>query len=179
MERFASDTEIVHGIADRRLPTKDLVPPIHMTATFTFDDCDQGRDVFRGTREGYAYTRVSNPTVDMLQEKMAHLEAGEDAIATASGMAAIASTAMALTAPGDNFVSCSTLYGGTFALLKRHLDRLGISGRFVSPAAGNLYCFFRDFGNGARRFIGCTTIFRNITFKKIQADMLVLFQPEI
>ena len=153
MERFASDTDIVHGIADRRLPSKDLVPPIHMTATFTFDDCDQGRDVFRGAREGYAYTRVSNPTVDMLQEKMARLEAGEDAIATASGMAAIASTVMSLTAPGDNFVSCSTLYGGTFALLKRHLGRLGISGRFVSPAAGNLPGRLASMIDGKTRFL--------------------------
>ena len=153
MDRFASDTDIVHGISSRHTRTKDLVPPIHMTATFTFDDSDQGSEVFAGTREGYVYTRVSNPTLDLLQEKMARLEAGEDAIATASGMSAIASTALALAAPGDNFVSCSTLYGGTFALLSRHMSRLGIEGRFVPPAKGNLADSLTPLIDGRTRFL--------------------------
>jgi methionine-gamma-lyase len=138
MDRFASDTDVVHGISSRHTRTRDLVPPIHMTATFTFDDVDDGSAVFAGNQEGYVYTRVSNPTVDLLQEKMARLEAGEDAVATASGMSAIAATAMALAAPGDNFVSCSTLYGGTYALFSRHLKRFGIEGRFIPPVEGNL-----------------------------------------
>jgi methionine-gamma-lyase len=137
MQRFAGDTDIVHGISRRHTRTRDLVAPIHMTATFTFDDCEQGSGVFAGSHEGYVYTRVSNPTLDLLQEKMARLEAGQDAVATASGMSAIAATAMALAGAGDNFVSCSTLYGGTFALFGRHLKRFGIEGRFIPPADAN------------------------------------------
>lgn len=133
MKKLAKETEIVHGIHTSHITSMDLVPPIHMTSTFKFRNADHGAGVFEGTDEGYVYTRISNPTVDLLQEKIALLEEGEDAIATASGMAAVASVSMALAKPGENLVACSTLYGGTFAFFSKHLKDLNIETRFVYP----------------------------------------------
>ncbi|MCP4119019.1 MAG: aminotransferase class I/II-fold pyridoxal phosphate-dependent enzyme [Desulfobacteraceae bacterium] len=135
--RFSEETNIVHGIDNSHISTQDLVAPIHMTSTFKFNDFDQGAGVFDGSRQGYVYTRIANPTVDLLQEKMALLEGGEAAIATASGMAAIAAVTMTLAGPGDNFVACNSVYGGTFALFKDHLRKFNISPRFVSPVKTN------------------------------------------
>jgi methionine-gamma-lyase len=110
----------------------DLVPPIHMTSTFTFRDQAHGAGVFTGAEAGYLYSRISNPTVQQLQEKMALLEGTEDAIATSSGMAAASSVLMSLARPGDNVVASNTLYGGTFALLHQHLAAFNIETRFLS-----------------------------------------------
>lgn len=131
------ETTIVHGTSTRHTTTRDLVPPIHMTSTFTFKDLEGGSGVFDGSREGYVYTRISNPTVDLLQEKIAVLEGGEDAVATASGMAAVAAVPMTLARPGDSITACSALYGGSFALFNEHLKNMGISTRFISPKSCN------------------------------------------
>ena len=137
MKKVAEETLVVHGVKTDRPPSRDLIPPIHMTSTYRFENAEQGSKLFRGKGEGYIYTRLSNPTVDMLQEKMAVLEAGKAAIATASGMSAIVSTVLTLARPGDNFASCNSLYGGTFALFNKDLRRLDINPHFISPAAGN------------------------------------------
>jgi len=131
---LSPETEAVHGNSASPLPTLDLVAPIHMTSTFRFQDVDHGAGLFDGSREGYVYSRMANPTVDQLQEKLARLEGAEDAVATASGMAAIAAVVMSLLKPGENLVAAATLYGGTFALFNTHLKRWGIAVRFL-PAA--------------------------------------------
>ncbi len=136
MKNVTKETQIVHGAQIRHVTSRDLAPPIHLTSTFTFENSSQGSGVFDGSREGYVYTRISNPTVDLLQEKIAVLEGGEAAIATASGMAAVAAAGMALAKPGDNLVSCTTLYGGVFALFNRHFKDLNIRTRFISPRVG-------------------------------------------
>lgn len=125
------ETEAVHGSSTPPLPTLDLVPPIHMTSTFRFRDVDHGAGLFDGSAEGYIYSRMGNPTVDLLQEKVARLEGAEDAVATASGMAAIAAVVMSLLAPGENLVAAATLYGGTFALFNSRLKRWGVTARFL------------------------------------------------
>ncbi|QTA88438.1 trans-sulfuration enzyme family protein [Desulfonema magnum] len=135
MKKLTKETEIVHGIHTTHSTSRDLVPPIHMTSTFKFKDSDHGAEIFQGTSQGYVYTRISNPTVDLLQEKMAVLEEGESAIATSSGMSAIASVSMALAKPGHNFVACSTVYGGTFAFFNKHLRDLNIEPRFIHPSS--------------------------------------------
>ncbi len=134
MKPLAKETLIVHGAHADHVTSLDLVPPIHMTATYRFNDADHGAAIFSGAAEGFVYTRIGNPTVDLFQKKMALLEGGEDAIATASGMAAIASVALPLTQPGDNIVSCATLYGGTYSLFNHHLRRMGVAPRFLRPA---------------------------------------------
>jgi methionine-gamma-lyase len=129
------ETEIVHGIHSSHTTSMDLVPPIHMTSTFKYRNADHSAGVFAGTEEGYTYTRISNPTVDLLQEKVALLEGGEAAIATASGMSAIASVSLSLAKPDDNFISCNSIYGGTFALFNKHLRNFRIEPRFLSPSS--------------------------------------------
>ena len=132
------ETRIVHGVKSIYTTSMDLVPPIHMTSTFTFKDQAHGAGVFDGSEAGYLYSRIGNPTVTQLQEKMALLEGTEDAIATASGMAASASVVMSLARPGDNIVACNALYGGTFALFHDHLKDFNIETRFIPPKKSNL-----------------------------------------
>lgn len=135
--RSQDETLIVHGIRSCNTTCMDLVPPIHMTSTFKFRDQAHGEGVFTGAEEGYLYSRISNPTVLQLQEKMALLEGTEDAIATSSGMAASSSVLMSLARPGDNVVASNTLYGGTFALLHQHLAAFNIETRFLSSRGVN------------------------------------------
>ena len=136
MKKPAIETQVVHGVDTGGRHARDLVAPIHMTSAFAFENADQGAALFAGEEKGYVYSRIANPTVDLLEQKIAVLEGGEDAVATSSGMAAIAATAMALVRPGDNFVSCNTLYGGTFALFNRCFGDLGVAARMISPAEG-------------------------------------------
>jgi methionine-gamma-lyase len=135
MKKLAKETQIVHGIHTGDKHTLDLVAPIHMTTAFEFKNADHGAGLFAGKDEGYVYTRISNPTLSMLQEKMAVLEGGEDAIATSSGMSAIASTALSLATPGNNFISCTTVYGGTFALFTQRFKDLKINARLIPPSS--------------------------------------------
>ncbi len=137
MRKHAKDTDIVHGVNKCHITSLDLVPPIHMTSTYKFNSAEHGANLFAGNDSGYIYTRISNPTVDLLQEKAALLEGAESAIATASGMASVSSVSMTLAGPEDNFVSCTTLYGGTFALFNSHLPKFGMEPRFLSPADAN------------------------------------------
>ena len=134
MKKEAKETQVVHGIHTGDTNTLDLVAPIHMTSAFEFKNAAHGAGLFSGKDDGYIYTRISNPTVSMFQAKMAILEGGEDAIATSSGMSAIASIALSLAKPGDNFVSCATVYGGTYALFTENLKALQIEARLISPA---------------------------------------------
>ncbi len=133
IKKLSKDTLVVHGTHTVHTISMDLVPPIHMTSTFKFKDAEFGAGIFKGTEKGFIYSRLSNPTVSLFQEKMALLEDGEDAVATASGMAAISALALTLSKPGDNFVAGSTVYGGTFALFKKHLPALNINPRFLTP----------------------------------------------
>jgi methionine-gamma-lyase len=135
MKKLAKETQIVHGIHTGDKNTLDLVAPIHMTTAFQFKNADHGAGLFAGEDKGYIYTRISNPTLSMLQEKMAVLEGGEDAIVTSSGMSAIASTALSLAKPGNNFISCTTVYGGTFALFTQRFKDLKIEARLIPPSS--------------------------------------------
>jgi len=128
------ETLAVHGLQSNHTQGPDLAPSIRLSSTFRFESAEQAASVFDGSEDGYVYSRIANPTVDQLQEKMAVLEKGEAAVAVASGMAAIASTALTLARPGSNFVSCTTVYGGTFAFFNRDLARLDIEARFIPPA---------------------------------------------
>jgi methionine-gamma-lyase len=109
----------------------DLTPPIHMTSTFAFDTVEQGAARFAGEESGHIYSRISNPTQSLLEERLADLEGGEAALATASGMGAITSALWTLLAPGDELIVDKTLYGCTFAYFQHGLVKFGIDVRFV------------------------------------------------
>ncbi|OQX56266.1 MAG: methionine gamma-lyase [Candidatus Cloacimonas sp. 4484_209] len=125
-------TKVVHGkgITVDSL-SRAIVPPIHMAAVFSFKSAEHGARLFTGDEEGYIYTRLSNPTLKILEEKMALLEGGEGAACFASGMAAISTTILGLCNSGDNIIVSEPIYGGTFALLSKLIPKWGINVRWA------------------------------------------------
>lgn len=108
-----------------------LNPPVFLTSTYAFERSDTGSERFAGTAAGYIYSRVGNPTVTVLETRLAALEEGEAALATSSGMGAITAVIWSLLKAGDEIVADKMLYGCTFALLHHQLARFGIATRFV------------------------------------------------
>ena len=111
-----------------------LAVPVYQTSTFIFDSAEQGGRRFALEEGGYIYTRLGNPTTTVLEEKIAALEEGEAAIATSSGMGAIASTLWTVLKAGDHIVTDKTLYGCTFALMSHGLTKFGIDVTFVDTS---------------------------------------------
>lgn len=107
--------------------------PIYQTTSYVFEDADQAAALFNLERPGYIYSRISNPTVAVLEERLAALEGGVGALCTASGMAAMHIAIATLLGTGDHIVASSSLYGGTMTLLAHTLPRFGIATTFVHP----------------------------------------------
>jgi O-acetylhomoserine (thiol)-lyase len=107
--------------------------PIHQTTSYVFDDTDQAAALFNLERPGYIYSRISNPTTSVLEERLAALEGGVGAVCTSSGMAAIHVGIATLLGAGDHIVASASLYGGTMNLLSHTLPRFGITTSFVKP----------------------------------------------
>ena len=108
-----------------------LVPPIYMTSTFTFENAEQGAALFAGEEKGHFYSRISNPTLSLLEECIADLEGAEASMATASGMGAITSTLWTLLAQGDEIIVDKTLYGCTFSFFSHGLTKFGVTIKHV------------------------------------------------
>lgn len=111
--------------------TKSRAVPIYQTTSFLFEDTQEGAELFALQKAGNIYTRITNPTTSAFEERIAALEGGVGALATASGMAALTYTILGLAHAGDHVVAASTIYGGTFNLLKETLPRYGITTTFV------------------------------------------------
>ena len=111
--------------------TKSRAVPIYQTTSFVFEDTQEGADLFALQKAGNIYTRITNPTTSAFEERIAALDGGVGALATASGMAALTYTILGLAHAGDHVVAASTIYGGTFNLLKETLPRYGITTTFV------------------------------------------------
>ncbi len=124
-------TMCVHGAGGYDKATGAVGKPIYQTSTFAFESARAGAEIFLGEREGYVYTRISNPTQEAFEKEMAFLEGGEAALAFGSGMAAISGVIMALCRNGDNVVSSDTLYGGSHQLFTETLPRWDIQVREV------------------------------------------------
>ena len=107
--------------------------PIYQTTSYVFKDSDHAANLFSLAEPGYIYTRLNNPTNDVLEQRLAALEGGIAAVVTASGTAAISTTLLTLLKAGDHIVASSSLYGGTYNLLSVTLPRLGINTTFVDP----------------------------------------------
>lgn len=112
-------------------PFKAVNPPIFMTSTFNFDSLEHADEVFSFVRSDYVYTRGNNPTLRLLEEKIAVLENGADAVAFSSGMAAISSVLLSLLEPGDEIVAHRTVYGSSYNVLAQVLPRYHIRCRFL------------------------------------------------
>jgi len=107
--------------------------PIYQTSSYVFNDSDHAANLFALAESGYIYTRLNNPTNDVLEQRLAAVEGGVAAVATASGTSAIATTFMTLLKTGDHIVASNSLYGGTFNMLNNTLPRFGITTTFVDP----------------------------------------------
>ena len=104
-----------------------LSAPLHMTSTFVFETAELGGALFAGEAEGHIYSRISNPTLDLLEKRIASLEGAEAGLALASGMGAITAAMWTLLEPGDEVIVDKTLYGCTFAYLHHGLAKFGIT----------------------------------------------------
>ncbi len=119
-------TRAIHHGYDPAENGNALTPPLHLTSTFAFQNAETGGALFAGEAEGHIYSRISNPTVALLESRIASLEGAEAGLATASGMGAISSLMWTLLKPGDEIITDKTLYGCTFAFMRDGLSRFGI-----------------------------------------------------
>jgi len=126
------ETLALHAGYETDPTTKSAAVPIYQTTSYAFDDAQHGADLFDLKVPGNIYTRIMNPTNDVLEKRVAALEGGIAGLAVASGMAAITYTIQTLAEVGDNIVSTSELYGGTYNLFAHTLPRQGIEVRFVN-----------------------------------------------
>ena len=125
------ETLAVHAGYSPDPVTKAVVPPIYQTVAYAFDSAQHGADLFDLKVPGNIYTRIMNPTQDVLEKRVAALEGGIAALAVASGMAAITYAIQTITEAGDNIVSAATLYGGTYNLFAHTFPQFGIEVRFA------------------------------------------------
>src|SRR5688572_7919147 len=112
--------------------TKAAAVPIYQTTSYTFDNTQHGADLFDLKVPGNIYTRIMNPTSDVLEKRVAAMEGGIAALALSSGMASITYSIFTIASAGDNIVSAASLYGGTYNLFAHTLPSLGIEARFAN-----------------------------------------------
>ena len=125
------ETLALHAGYSPEATTKAVAVPIYQTSSYSFDSTQHGADLFDLKVAGNIYTRIMNPTQDVLEKRVAAIEGGIGALALASGQAAITYAIMTIAEAGDNIVSAATLYGGTYTLLAHTLPQYGIEGRFA------------------------------------------------
>ena len=126
-------TKALHAGHDASTSNGTQAVPIYQTTSYVFKDSDHAANLFSLAEPGFIYTRLNNPTNDVLEQRLAAMEGGVAAVATASGTAAIATTLMVILKTGDHIVASSSLYGGTYNLLSNTLPRFGITTTFVDP----------------------------------------------
>jgi methionine-gamma-lyase len=132
------ETEAIHAGYSSEEHQGSLVPPLYQTSTFTFDSAEQGERRFAGQEKGFVYSRLGNPTVKILEDRMAKLEQGEAALAFSSGMAAVSAVLTALTKTGDHILCSQGVYGCTFGLLQLLKGKYNISHDFSTMSSREL-----------------------------------------
>src|ERR1700727_1190045 len=130
-ENWRFDTIAVHGGYSPEPTTKAVAVPIFQTVAYSFDNAPPGADLFDLKVPGNIYTRIMNPTQDVLEQRLAALEGGIGALALASGQAAVTYAILTISEAGDNIVASSALYGGTYNLFAHTLPQYGIQARFA------------------------------------------------
>ena len=125
------ETQLVHAGYSPDPTTKSVAVPIYQTVAYAFDSAQHGADLFDLKVPGNIYTRIMNPTTDVLEKRVAALEGGIAALAVASGQSAIMYAIQTIAEAGDNIVSSTALYGGTYNLFAHTLPQLGITTRFA------------------------------------------------
>lgn len=134
-KKLGRATQAIHAGETRTFSTQKtgipLLPPIYQNSTFRFATAAEFAEAFRDEESGYVYTRWGNPTQEVLEQKLAVLEAGEAALATASGMGAVSTALLTALADGGHIVAMENLYSATFQILNEELPRFGIETTFV------------------------------------------------
>jgi O-acetylhomoserine (thiol)-lyase len=133
VRKFGIETLCLHAGQVPDAATGARAAPIYQTTSYVFDDAEHAASLFNLQTFGNVYTRISNPTTAVFEERMAALEGGRAAVAAATGQAAEMVAVLTLCQQGDEIVSASTLYGGTYALFEVNLRKLGIDTQFVNP----------------------------------------------
>lgn len=126
-------TKAIHGGQKPNPTTLSRAVPIYQTSSFVFNDSEHAANLFNLTEAGYVYTRIINPTTDVFEQRVAALEGGVGALGVSSGQSATAFAIINIASAGDEIVSSSSLYGGTYNLFSATLAKLGIKVKFVSP----------------------------------------------
>ena len=126
-------TKALHAGHDVKQTQGTRAVPIYQSTSYVFNDSEHATNLFSLSESGYIYTRLNNPTNDVLEQRLAAVEGGVAAVATASGTSAIATTFMTLLKSGDHIVASNSLYGGTYNMLNNTLPRFGITTTFVDP----------------------------------------------
>lgn len=132
MRKQQIETMLIHEGYESSEYQGSLTPPLFQTSTFTFPTAQHGEQSFSGERNGYIYSRLGNPTVHILEERMATLEEGESALAFGSGMAAVSTTLFSLISTGDHIVCSKGIYGCTFGLLEMLENRFNVQHDFCN-----------------------------------------------
>ena len=148
------DSLLIHG-GEESGPAGATSVPIVQSSSFAYESSEALEDVFRGRALGQVYTRLGNPTTEALERRLALLEGGGAAIATASGMAAITTAVLTILRAGDEILSSSSLFGGTFSLFRDTLSNYGITTQFVDPLDLNA---FKNAINDRTRLVFVETI---------------------
>lgn len=133
MSNLKFSTSALHSGHDVKATAGSRAVPIYQTVSYVFENADHAAGVFNLSIPGYIYTRLNNPTTDVLEQRLAALEGGIGAVATASGASAVSTTLLTLLRVGDHIVSSNSLYGGTYNLLSVTLPRFGVETSFVDP----------------------------------------------
>ncbi|KGX87231.1 methionine gamma-lyase [Pontibacillus litoralis] len=129
-KEHAFETQVIHSGYDAKEHLGSLTTPLFQTSTFTFESAEQGEKRFAGEEGGYIYSRLANPTVKALEERMAQLEGADAALAFGSGMAAVSATLIALTKANDHIICSQGIYGCTYGLLTMLEEKYNIQTEF-------------------------------------------------
>lgn len=127
------DSKLVHA-GDFHDEFGSAVVPIYQTSTFSFKNAKHGADLFAGKEKGYIYTRIGNPTIEALENKLAAIENGFRGIALSSGMAAVSTVYMSLLSQGDHMISTNAVYGPTRGVMENHFSRFGVESTYIDTS---------------------------------------------
>jgi O-acetylhomoserine (thiol)-lyase len=155
-DHYGFGTRCVHAGQEEPDPaTGARAPPIYQTSSYVFEDAETAADRYALEDDGNVYSRFDNPTVRMLEKRLASLEGAADAVATGSGMAALDAATTVLASAGDNVVTASSIYGGTHSYLANTASRRGIETRFVDTLDPEAYAEAID---DETAYVHCETI---------------------
>ncbi|MBN2730046.1 MAG: PLP-dependent transferase [Bacteroidales bacterium] len=127
------ETKLVHA-GDFEDAFGSAVVPIYQTSTFSFRNAEHGANLFAGKEKGFIYTRIANPTIGALEDKLAAMENGIGGIALSSGMAAVSTVYLALLNQGDHVISSSAVYGPSRVIMENHMSRFGVESTYIDTS---------------------------------------------